>query len=676
MTTELKDFRKFLWLAWKRLGLPQPTPVQVDFSRFIDRGPDPTVPCTRAPNNRLMGEAFRGMGKSWILVAFAVHQLMLNPQLKILIVSASKTAASDMTTFLLELLELMPETRHLIPEGDQRQSRIAFDVRPATPAKQPSVKSVGIFGQIVGSRADLIIADDVETDNNAATQGGRERLRQAIRQFDAVLSPGGRIVYLGTPQTEESIYNDLPERGYRVRIWPARYPQLPPEAVQRVGRGVAKGGPSSHQLPPSDSPADGPVADSALEIGVREGLVAGRGEPLGAVGVPGVPSSSPQLDRLESPSPGIARELGLRIQAAAGGWFAQLSPMIVRDLVRDPSIHGTPTDPLRFPDDDLLAREASWGRSGFALQYMLDTRLSDANRYPLKLSDLIVQDLDPEVAPSRLVWARGPDLEIQELPCVGFDGDRYHRPMSLSDELAPYEGSVMFVDPSGKGSDETALAVVKMLHGQLFAAEVKGLGISAGYEDAVLQDIAKTAKAHGCHRILVENNFGQGMFAQLLRPVLNRLYPCTIEEVRRGSVQKERRIIETLEPVMNQHRLIVDRRVVERDAQVDQALGDRASSYQLFHQLTRITLERGCLAHDDRLDALAGAVEYWTDRMARNVDQAAHDRRERIRQARFKRHLEHQISGPLGGTPRVSRPSHFASYGVRKTSARRRLRRR
>ena len=47
---------------------------------------------------------------------------------------------------------------------------------------------------------------------------------------------------------------------------------------------------------------------------------------------------------------------------------------------------GEPTDPNRFSEFDLLEREANYGRSGFALQFMLDTRLSDAKRYPLKVS--------------------------------------------------------------------------------------------------------------------------------------------------------------------------------------------------------------------------------------------------------------------------------------------------
>jgi len=84
------------------------------------------------------------------------------------------------------------------------------------------VKSVGIIGQ--RSRADYIIADDIEVPNNSMTQGMRDRLSEAVEEFDAILKPDGRIVYLGTPQNQESLYNKLPERGYKTHIWPARFP--------------------------------------------------------------------------------------------------------------------------------------------------------------------------------------------------------------------------------------------------------------------------------------------------------------------------------------------------------------------------------------------------------------------------------------------------------------------
>lgn len=171
-------------------------------------------------------EAFRGVGKSWITSAFVLWRLLSNPQLKFLIVSASKQRADDFSTFTKRLVNEIPSCSTSNTD-DQRDSNIAFDVGPALPAHAPSVKSVGIFGQMSGSRADHIIADDVEVPNNSATQDMREKLAKAVLEFEAIFMPEtGRITFLGTPQTEESIYNELRKRGYDCCIWTAEYPEL------------------------------------------------------------------------------------------------------------------------------------------------------------------------------------------------------------------------------------------------------------------------------------------------------------------------------------------------------------------------------------------------------------------------------------------------------------------
>lgn len=532
LPTELHDFRNFLYLVWKHLNLPDPTPVQYDIAYWLQHGP-----------KRKVIEAFRGVGKSWITSAYVVWRLRINPQLKFLVVSASKERADAFSTFTLRLIREMPILQCLIPRTEQRESKVAFDVAPALADHSPSVKSVGIFGQLTGTRADEIIADDVEVPNNAFTQGMREKLSESVKEFDAILKPGEhtRVTYLGTPQTEMSLYNILPERGYTIRIWPAKYPK----------------------------------------------------------------------------------------KDEAGLYGANLAPYIIEALEKAAdNITGKPTDPKRFNEMDLLEREASYGRSGFALQFMLDTRLSDETRYPLKLRDLIVMSLNPDKAPENLVWAAGPDTIHKDLQCVGMGGDRYYGPMRMQGEWIDYTGTVMAIDPSGRGKDETGYAVVKMLNGFLYVVEAGGL--SGGYDDAVLTTLAEIAKRRSVNRILIEANFGDGMFTQLFKPFLGRIYPCTTEEVKH-SIQKERRIIDTLEPVMNQHRLVVDREVIESDINSTKLLPvEQQLRYQLFYQMSRITKDRGCLGQDDRLDALAIAVAYWVEQMAQDAQDRIVTRRDEL----------------------------------------------
>ena len=412
-------------------------------------------------------------------------------------------------------------------------SKISFDVGPALASHAPSVKSLGITGQLTGSRADLIVADDVESANNSQTQMMRDKLSETIKEFEAIIKPGGRILFLGTPQTEMSIYGQLEERGYKTRIWPARYP--------------------SNRL----------------------------------------------LEAYES----------------------RLAPQVWEGTADNEE--GAPVDPERFSDKDLSEREASYGRSGFALQFMLDTSLSDADKYPLKINDLIVVSGSSswDEAPVSIKWASGPDqMEgTKHLPNTALKGDHYVNPMHISEEWDEWDGSVMSIDPSGRGQDETAYAVVKMKSGFLYLTDQGG--IKNGYSQEALETLVSVAEAQNVNQIIVESNFGDGMFTQLLKPVLYRTYPVSIEEVRH-SIQKEKRIIDTLEPVMNQHRLIVDDKLIKDDYR------DTELKHQLFYQMTRLTSDRGSLAHDDRIDALSIAVNYWVEVMDRDAQMALEDHRE------------------------------------------------
>lgn len=536
----LSDFRKFSFVIWKHLNLPEPTPVQFDIAHYLQHGP-----------RRSVIEAFRGVGKSWLTSAFVCWLLVNNPQLKILVVSASKERADAFSTFVKRLINEIPMLQHLKPQDGQRDSVIAFDVGPATPDHSPSVKSVGITGQITGSRADVLIADDVEVPNNSSTQMMRDKLSEAVKEFDAILKPGGRIIYLGTPQTEMSLYNQLPERGYEVRIWPALFPELS-QVIKYQGK---------------------------------------------------------------------------------------LAPMVTQALEQDKDKAGKPTDPKRFGEEDLMERKSSYGKAGFALQFQLDTSLSDADRYPLKVSDLVIQNLNPTMGHLKVAWAAAPELCINDLPNVALTGDRFFRPMWHSDDMAEYSGAVMSIDPSGRGKDETGYACVKALAGNLFLTEAGG--ITGGYELETLEALAYAAKRNQVKYIVIEANFGDGMFTQLLKPVLARIYPCTVEEVKH-SQQKEARIIDTLEPVMSSHRLIVDQRVIQKD--FDSAPDVK---YSLFYQLTRLTRDRGALVHDDRLDALAIAVNYWVESMARDNNKAAAD----IKSLAIDRELKRFMGGILGTKP-------------------------
>lgn len=530
-------FKNWLWIAWQALGLPEPTPVQYDIADWIANGP-----------RRCVTQAFRGVGKSYIASAYVVWRLLLDPSLNFLIISASKNRADDFSTFSLKLIEeLGPLAHHLRPREGQRCSKVAFDVGNAPPAHAPSVTSKGVYSSITGQRASEVIIDDCASWANSQTSAMRDKLAAATGEYEAILKPGGRIIYLGTPQTEQDILHELPTRGFKTRIWPARFPN----SRQRAGYGD------------------------------------------------------------------------------------MLAPMIA-DNVEQP---GAATDPLRFDLEDLAERELSYGRSMFAMQFMLDQTLQDIDRYPLKINDLIVTDLDPEFCFEKYTWCNDPDKVWKDLQCVGLAGDRFYRPLMTVGDQVKYGTTVLSVDPSGRGADETAVScVASSPTGQLCVLECKG--IKGGFEPEVLEQIAHIAKRNKVNLILCEANLGAGMFASLLQPWLTKIYPCAIEEVTH-SIQKEKRICDVLEPLLNSHSLIIDRSVVLRDAESgsDHSL-DSQRQYQLIWQLSRLQRVRGALRHDDRLDALAMACQYFVAHVSRDVDKEMKQRREDAHEALLSEYME------------------------------------
>jgi len=249
------------------------------------------------------------------------------------------------------------------------------------------------------------------------------------------------------------------------------------------------------------------------------------------------------------------------------------------------------------------------------LQFMLDTSLSDAEKFPLKCADLIVTSVNPNEAPDHIVWCSDPANVIKDLPTVGLPGDYFYSPMSISGEWNPYTETICSVDPSGRGSDETAAAYISQHNGFLYLHDMRAY--REGYSDRTLLDILKGCKKYGVTKLLIETNFGDGVIGELFKKHLQTTkMNIDVEEVR-ANVRKEDRIIDALEPVMNQHRLVVDRRIIEWDFKSNpDAAPEERLLYMLFYQMSRMCREKGAVKHDDRLDCLAQGVKWYTDAMS------------------------------------------------------------
>lgn len=549
-------FEDFMMDAMEFLGFDS-TEVQCDIANYLQYGP-----------HYLMVQAQRGEAKSTITAIFGVWCLVHDPKHRILIVSAGGTQANEVATLVTRLILHWPALACLRPDRNRgdRVSTEAFDVYGELKGvdKSPSVACVGITSNLPGKRADLLIADDVESPKNGRTPGQREILMSLTREFSSICSTG-RIIYLGTPQTDSSIYTTLPGRGFSIRIWPGRYPT--PEQMENYG--------------------------------------------------------------------------------------SMLAPYVLRKIADDPSLQtggglagdqGQPLDPALQDEEFLQRKEQDQGPSAFQLQYMLNTKLSDAERFPLKMIHLVMMNLNDKLP---LVVERGMSADYRRSYNIGSLPIEVMSPCVVGTDFAEPAVRLMYVDPAGGGQngDETAYAVVDLLNGKLFVRDCAG--IKGGFTPDLLEQLSLVAQKWKPNHVRCEKNMGSGAFAALWQPVLYKYHHVAIEE-EWNSQQKEVRIINTLEPIMARGSLIIDESVIQKDWDTTSHVSsEKRQLYTLCHQIQNITRDRGALVHDDRLDALASACAFFVSSLT--VDQEKQE--EAIRQERLQEWMRDPMQKDRYGRP-------------------------
>ena len=535
-------------------------------------------------NQYRMIQAQRGQAKTTVTAAYAVWRLIDDPTTRVLIVSSGDKMAKEISNWIIQIINGMEELSCLRPDraaGD-RASVEAFDVHYALKGaeKSPSVACMGITGNMQGKRADVLIADDIESQKNSATAEMRERLIHLSRDFTSINSKGD-IIYLGTPQSVDSIYNSLPGRGFDIRIWPGRYPTV--EEIDNYGLHLA------------------PMIRAALE-------------------------ADPSL--------------------RGGGGM---------DGTR-----GKPTDTVILGEDILVKKEIDQGAAYFQLQHMLDTRLSDADRFPLKLSKMTFMQVPTGNVPIQVFHQAAPAnliLTASDYPVNA----KFYRAAGFSNEFGAFQGTHMYVDPAGGGQngDETAYAVTKFSAGRVFLVDIGG--VPGGIGDENLDMLTQVAAKWKPERISIEKNYGNGALSNVWQPLLFRKHQCEIEDVWESG-QKELRIIDTLEPVIGSGRFIVEEELIEKDwASVQKYPAERRASYSLFSQMEKITRDRGSLFHDDRIDALAGSVRNWVQDLSQDDEQAKY-------QAQRKAY-EEMMANPLGNGRSLANMGMANRYPTNHTSS-------
>jgi len=543
----MNSFPAYLDYVYSNIGLPNSTPLQQRLAEIVGANP-----------NRIILEAARGTGKSWIGAIYTTWRLLRNSDEKIIVVSASGPKAIEIATFIRRLFEEVPLLRHLRPSKQDRDSVLSFDVAGCKVAIAPSVSAQGIGSQLTGKRASLVLADDIEVPANSATEMMREKLINQAKEFEDLLIPElkSNIVCLGTPQSMESVYNKMP---YTTVVLPAQVPE-------------------------------------------DESVYEGKLDPW------------------------------VMLQGKAG----------------------EATDKIRFPKEVLVERQAFKGMASYKLQYMLDTTLSDAERFPLKQSDMIVHPVDSEEAPMTIAYTGSKEYSI-DIPNLGFTGDRHHRPLRISSDTMKYDKKIMAIDPSGSGMDETTYCVIGILSGNAYVIDWGGT--KKGFSDEALMILSLKAKEHKVNEIVPEKNYGGGMFTELFRKMLTKVYPCTIIDDFMVKGQKEKRIIDNIAPILTNHQLIFNEDRVRSEIEWVQKNPADNLQYSLMYQLTHMTYDKGCIPHDDRIDCLAIGCQYISDMVVVNAE----SRLDAIKEQEMMDWLNDKIysTARLGGTSRLGGSSRF-----------------
>lgn len=531
------------------IGNPSLNRMQADILRFLFLG-----------NKYRMVQAQRGQAKTTVAAIYAVFRLIHEPHYRIVIFSQNSRRSKEIAGWVIKIMNGLDFLEFMRPDkysGDKSSLTDGYDIHNVLKGsdKSPSLSAYSIEAGAQGARADLIIADDIESLQNSRTAAGREILEDSSKEFESI-NQTGDILYLGTPQSINSIYNNLPSRGYEVRIWTGRYPTK---------------------------------------------------------------------DQLDS-------------------YGEHLAPLLLQDIRNDPSLQsgcgidgtqGKPTCPEMFDDDALIEKEISQGSAKFQLQFMLNTRLSDADRYPLRLSDFITYGFTHKEAPVMPIWNNDPLNRIQDAPRFGNrNTDAFYRPIVREYKWKPFERTICFIDPAGGGrnGDETGIAIIGIIGTFIYVIDC--FGVKGGYEEDTLKHIVSRVKMYECKEVFIEKNFGFGAFTSIIKPYFEREWPVNISDDEcYVTGQKEERIIDTIEPLLKAHRIVINASLLRQDYEsIQKYPTELRMSYSLFSQLSLITRDKNSLKHDDRLDALYGAIAQIAAQM--DYDEMAHRARQDIEETR------------------------------------------
>lgn len=154
---------------------------------------------------------FRGFGKSTILAVYNAWRYYQNRQYRILHQSEADGTAYKTSRDTQNVLRNHPLTRGMLPDGQGTVEQ--WWVNGSLDMRNGSMYAKGILSNVTSARADECQNDDVEVPRNIQTPEAREKLRYRLGEQTHILVPGGRKLFIGTPHTHDSLYDEVEAMG-------------------------------------------------------------------------------------------------------------------------------------------------------------------------------------------------------------------------------------------------------------------------------------------------------------------------------------------------------------------------------------------------------------------------------------------------------------------------------
>lgn len=154
---------------------------------------------------------FRGFGKSTILAVYNAWRYYRDRQYRILHQSEADGTAYKTSRDTQNVLRNHPLTRGMLPDGQGTVEQ--WWVNGSLDMRNGSMYAKGILSNVTSARADECQNDDVEVPRNIQTPEAREKLRYRLGEQTHILVPGGRKLFIGTPHTHDSLYDEVEAMG-------------------------------------------------------------------------------------------------------------------------------------------------------------------------------------------------------------------------------------------------------------------------------------------------------------------------------------------------------------------------------------------------------------------------------------------------------------------------------